>query len=158
MDAVKVHAAKGKLVIGICNGFQILTEAGLLPGALVRNINLKFICDTVPLRVESQDTPFTRLYNKGEIIRIPIAHGEGNYVADEETLKNMKENGQIIFTYTNNPNGSMENIAGICNEKKNVLGMMPHPERACEEILGNTDGRRLFESILLSLEENRKHE
>lgn len=152
MEAVKAHAASGKLVIGICNGFQILTEVGLLPGALVRNINLKFICETVPLRVEVTDTPFTNLYKKGEIINIPIAHGEGNYVVDEATLKKMKKNGQIVFTYVDNPNGSMENIAGVCNESRNVLGMMPHPERACEEILGNNDGRRLFESIISALE------
>lgn len=152
MEAVKDHAASGKLVIGICNGFQILTEVGLLPGALVRNINLKFICETVPLRVEVTDTPFTNLYKKGEIINIPIAHGEGNYVVDEATLKKMKKNGQIVFTYVDNPNGSMENIAGVCNESRNVLGMMPHPERACEEILGNNDGRRLFESIISALE------
>jgi phosphoribosylformylglycinamidine synthase I len=152
MEAVKDHAASGKLDIGICNGFQILTEVGLLPGALVRNINLKFICETVPLRVEVTDTPFTNLYKKGEIINIPIAHGEGNYVVDEATLKKMKKNGQIVFTYVDNPNGSMENIAGVCNESRNVLGMMPHPERACEEILGNNDGRRLFESIISALE------
>lgn len=152
MEAVKDHAASGKLVIGICNGFQILTEVGLLPGALVRNINLKFICETVPLRVEVTDTPFTNLYKKGEIINIPIAHGEGNYVVDEATLKKMKKNGQIVFTYVDNPNGSMENIAGVCNESRNVLGMMPHPERACEEILGNNEGRRLFESIISALE------
>jgi phosphoribosylformylglycinamidine synthase I len=121
MEAVKNHAARGKFVIGICNGFQILTEAGLLPGALVRNGNLKFICDTLRLKVESSDTPFTSLYETGEIIRLPIAHGEGNYVADKETLKEMRENGQILFTYTDNPNGSMENIAGICSKEKNVL-------------------------------------
>jgi len=158
MEAVKEHAAKGKLVIGICNGFQILTEAGLLPGALVRNNNLKFICDTVALRVEATDTPFTKLYKQGEIINIPIAHGEGNYVADEETLIRLKEKGQILFTYVDNPNGSMENIAGICNESKNVLGMMPHPERACELLLGNMEGKRLFESILRDLEGGQRNE
>ena len=158
MEAVKAHAAKGKLVIGICNGFQVLTEAGLLPGALVRNDNLKFICDTVALRVEATDTPFTNLYKQGEIINIPIAHGEGNYVADEETIKKLKENGQILFTYVENPNGSMEGIAGICNETRNVLGMMPHPERACELLLGNMDGKRLFESILRDLEGGHKNE
>ena len=158
MEYVRQHAAEGKLVIGICNGFQILTEAGLLPGALVKNKNLKFICDTVPIKVANNDTPFTSFYKQNEIINLPIAHGEGNYVADEATLKKMKENGQIIFTYVDNPNGSMENIAGICNEDKNVLGMMPHPERACEEILGNSDGKRLFESIISVLEEKLEYE
>lgn len=151
MEAVKRHAADGKLVIGICNGFQILTEAGLLPGALVRNKELKFICDTVALKVEEIDTPFTALYTKGEVINIPIAHGEGNYIVDTDTLQEMKANRQILFTYVDNPNGSTHNIAGICNKQGNVLGMMPHPERACEELLGNVDGRRFFESILKGL-------
>lgn len=158
MEAVKEHASEGKLVIGICNGFQILTEAGLLPGALVRNKELKFICDTVALKVEETETPFTALYTKGEIINIPIAHGEGNYIVDADTLKEMRVNGQILFTYVDNPNGSTDNIAGICNRQGNVLGMMPHPERACEELLGNIDGKRFFESILKGLEGGRSRE
>ncbi|MGV8147287.1 MAG: phosphoribosylformylglycinamidine synthase subunit PurQ [Alkaliphilus sp.] len=152
MEAVKEHAKKGKLVIGICNGFQVLTEVGLLPGALVRNKNLKFICDTSPLKIVNNDSPFTSNLKKGQIINLPIAHGEGNYVADEKTLKRLKENGQILFTYQENPNGSILDIAGICNEKRNVLGMMPHPERACEALLGNTDGKAIFESIIVFLQ------
>ncbi|SDJ95621.1 phosphoribosylformylglycinamidine synthase subunit PurQ [Natronincola ferrireducens] len=152
MEQVKIHAAKGKLVLGICNGFQILTEAGLLPGALVRNQKLKFICDTVALKVENIDTPFTNCYGAGEIINIPIAHGEGNYVVDETTLEEMKKNQQILFTYQENPNGSISAIAGICNEGKNVLGMMPHPERAGEGLLGNSDGIGIFQSIIAYLE------
>lgn len=148
MEQVKVHASEGKLVIGICNGFQILTEAGLLPGALVRNKNLKFICDTVSLQVENTSTPFTNLCKEGQIIDIPIAHGEGNYVVDEDILERMKKNNQIIFTYKDNPNGSLLNIAGVCNESKNVIGMMPHPERASEALLGNSDGLVIFESII----------
>lgn len=152
MEQVKLHAAKGKLVLGICNGFQILTEAGLLPGALVRNRDLKFICDTVALKVENNQRPFTSRYQKGQIIEIPIAHGEGNYVVDQETLEEMKAKGQILFTYQENPNGSVFNIAGVCNEEGNVMGMMPHPERASEALLGNTDGIGLFQSIIDYLE------
>ncbi len=157
MKAVKEFAEAGGLVIGICNGFQILVEAGLLPGALMRNRDLKFICEDRYLRVESNGTPFTRLYKKGEVVKIPIAHADGNYFADEETLKRLQDNGQIIFRYCDadgdaseaaNPNGSLLNIAGICNEKGNVLGMMPHPERCAEEILGNSDGKRVFESLI----------
>lgn len=158
MDQVKVHAQKGKLVIGICNGFQILTEAGLLPGALVRNKNLKFICDTVSLQVENIKTPFTNLCSDGEIIDIPIAHGEGNYVVDQETLEKMQNNNQILFTYKDNPNGSLLNIAGVCNENKNVLGMMPHPERASEALLGNSDGLAIFKSIINYFEGGAKNE
>ena len=158
MDGVREHARQGKLLVGICNGFQILTEMGLLPGALVRNKNLKFICNTSPLKVESNQTPFTNQYKAGEVINIPIAHGEGNYVAEESVLKELQENGQIIFTYTDNPNGSMNNIAGICNKEKNVLGMMPHPERACEVLLGNEDGKLFFQSILAYLEGGWKNE
>lgn len=152
MDGVRAHAAQGKLLVGICNGFQILTEMGLLPGALVRNKDLKFICDTTVLKVENTQTPFTNRYAPGQEIRIPIAHGEGNYVAEEAVLKELQENGQIVFTYGENPNGSMLNIAGITNRAGNVLGMMPHPERACEALLGNEDGRGFFESILSYLE------
>lgn len=158
MNSIKEFVAdKGGLVIGICNGFQILVEAGLLPGALMRNKDLKFICENRYIRVESNDSPFTRLYKKGEVVRIPIAHADGNYFADDETLKRIQDNGQIMFRYCDedgnitenaNPNGSLLNIAGICNEKRNVLGMMPHPERCAEDILGNMDGKRFFESIL----------
>ncbi|OGC29446.1 phosphoribosylformylglycinamidine synthase I [candidate division WOR-1 bacterium RIFOXYB2_FULL_48_7] len=149
MEAVKAHADKGKLVIGICNGFQILTEAGLLPGALHRNKGLHFVCKHVKLRVEQNKTPFTSQYKKGQILNIPIAHGEGNYICDSNTLKDLKKNKQIVFTYHGeNPNGSIESIAGITNKQRNVLGMMPHPERASEDILGSIDGLKLFQSII----------
>jgi len=149
MKATVEHANKGKLVLGICNGFQVLTEAGLLPGALVRNRDLHFICDRIPLRVERTDTPWTKLYQTGEVITLPIAHGEGNYYADADTLARLEDNGQVLFRYEGeNPNGSLNNIAGICNEKGNVLGMMPHPERASDRILGGTDGFKLFEGLL----------
>lgn len=149
MKATVEHANQGKLVLGICNGFQVLTEAGLLPGALVRNRDLHFICDRVPLRVERTDTPWTKLYQTGEVITLPIAHGEGNYYADADTLARLEDNGQVLFRYEGeNPNGSLNNIAGICNEKGNVLAMMPHPERASEQILGGTDGFKLFEGLL----------
>ncbi len=152
MDAVREHARQGRLLVGICNGFQILTEMGLLPGALVRNQNLKFICNTAPLRVKNNQTPFTNDYSLDEEIQIPIAHGEGNYVAEETVLEELSANNQIVFTYGDNPNGSMNNIAGICNREGNVLGMMPHPERACEALLGNVDGKGFFQSILNYLE------
>ncbi|EJW19419.1 phosphoribosylformylglycinamidine synthase subunit PurQ [Paenibacillus alvei] len=148
MNAVAKAAEAGAYVLGICNGFQILTEAGLLPGTLRRNEGLKFRCHAAPIRVTRADTPFTMDYNEGDILNIPIAHGEGNYYCDEETLAKLKQQNQIIFTYEQNPNGSLENIAGICNEAGNVLGMMPHPERAVSELLGSADGIRLFTSIL----------
>lgn len=149
MKEVKKAAEEGKPILGVCNGFQILTEAGLLPGALLRNKNLKFICKTVQLKVENNNTLFTNQYEQGEIINIPIAHGEGNYFCDEETLKKLQENNQIVFTYNGeNPNGSLQNIAGIINERGNVLGMMPHPERAVDSLLGSEDGLKLFKSIV----------
>ncbi|MFJ8237678.1 phosphoribosylformylglycinamidine synthase subunit PurQ [Ureibacillus sp. NPDC094379] len=149
MAEVKKAAEAGKPVLGVCNGFQILTEAGLLPGALLRNQNLKFMCRTVELRVENNNTLFTSQYEQGQTINIPIAHGEGNYYCDEETLAKLKENNQIVFTYSGeNPNGSLEDIAGIINERGNVLGMMPHPERAVHELLGSDDGLALFKSIV----------
>lgn len=148
MAALKEFAAAGKPVLGVCNGFQILTEAGLLPGALLRNKNLKFMCRPVTLTVENNNTLFTNEYAAGEQINIPIAHGEGNYYCDDETLAKLQANKQIVFTYDNNPNGSLENIAGIINEQGNVLGMMPHPERAANEIVGGADGLKLFKSIV----------
>ncbi|WP_010290926.1 phosphoribosylformylglycinamidine synthase subunit PurQ [Kurthia massiliensis] len=149
MKEVKKAAEAGKPVLGVCNGFQILTEAGLLPGALLRNRDLKFICRTVGLKVENNNTGFTNGYEAGEVINIPIAHGEGNYYCDDATLQQLKDNNQIVFTYDgDNPNGSLENIAGIINERGNVLGMMPHPERAVNELIGGADGLNLFKSIV----------
>ena len=149
MTALKEFATAGKPVLGVCNGFQILTEAGLLPGALIRNKNLKFMCRTVQLKVENNNTLFTNQYGAGEVINVPIAHGEGNYYCDEETLQSLKDNNQIVFTYSgDNPNGSLEDIAGIINKEGNVLGMMPHPERAANEIVGGADGLKLFKSIV----------
>lgn len=150
MNEVAKAAEQGKYIIGICNGFQILTEAGLLPGALLRNTGIKFVCHDSVLQVENNNTPFTSEYALGEEIIIPIAHGEGNYYCDEETLEKLKANNQIVFTYKNNPNGSLNNIAGVSNERGNVVGMMPHPERAVNEVLGTTDGKRMFTSILNS--------
>ena len=154
MDSLRAYAERGGRVLGVCNGFQILCEAGLLPGALTRNLGLKFRCMPVHIRVENANTPFTRRYRQGEVLRIPIAHGDGRYVCDEATLQQLRANGQIIFRYCSptgeldavyNPNGSMEHIAGVANAGFNVLGMMPHPERACELLLGSEDGRRLLE-------------
>ncbi|MDB7361521.1 phosphoribosylformylglycinamidine synthase subunit PurQ [Enterococcus faecium] len=147
MEEVIRFAEEGKPVFGTCNGFQILTEAGLLPGVLRRNESLHFICKTVPLKVNPK-TAFTSEYEADEIISLPVAHGEGNYFCDEETLEELKENNQIVFTYNDNINGSVENIAGITNKAGNVLGMMPHPERAVEGLLGSEDGKRFFASIL----------
>jgi phosphoribosylformylglycinamidine synthase I len=149
MEGVKKAAREGKLVIGICNGFQILLEAGLLPGAMLRNVHLKFRCNIQTLRVENNQTPFTLDYEEGELIRIPIAHGEGNYYCDEATLRDLEQSGRIVFRYAGeNPNGSISSIAGIMNEAGNVLGMMPHPERAVFDWMGSADGRRLFTSML----------
>lgn len=157
MEAVARFAAAGGLVIGICNGFQILCEAGLLPGALRRNDDLRFHCQTVHLRVENAATPFTNACRAGQVLAIPIAHGDGNYYVDDATLAGMEARGQVVFRYCTadgrvtpeaNPNGSVGNIAGVSNEAGNVLGMMPHPERACEALLGSADGRLIFESIL----------
>ena len=148
MNEVKKAAEAGKPILGICNGFQILTEAGLLPGALLRNKNLKFMCRTAELTVQNADTMFTNSYKQGDVLKVPIAHGEGNYTCDAQTLASLKGNNQIVFTYNDNPNGSVENIAGIINERGNVLGMMPHPERAVHELIGGTDGLALFKSIV----------
>lgn len=149
MEQVIKAADEGKLIMGVCNGFQILTEAGLLPGALLRNRSLKFRCTLSKLRVSSNDTAFTADYGQDEVIDIPIAHGEGNYYCDEATLNSLKANNQIVFRYEGeNPNGSIEDIAGIINERGNVLGMMPHPERAVHEWMTSDDGKRIFTSIL----------
>lgn len=157
MEAVADFAARGGLVLGICNGFQILLEAGLLPGAMRRNDSLQFRCHDVCLRVENATTPFTNCYRGGQVIRMPVAHMEGNYYADPATLAGLNRDQRVVFRYCNeagepvpeaNPNGSLENIAGICNEGGNVLGLMPHPERCSETILGYTDGLHLFRSIL----------
>ncbi|WP_226035449.1 phosphoribosylformylglycinamidine synthase subunit PurQ [Aquibacillus saliphilus] len=145
---LKRQAEKGVPILGVCNGFQILLEAGLLPGAMLRNKNLKFICHFEELKVANRDTMFTTAFQQGEAISLPVAHGEGNYYCDDTTLKQLKDNNQIVFTYTNNPNGSINDIAGIMNEQGNVLGMMPHPERAVEELLGGNDGLKIFKSIV----------
>ncbi len=150
MRAVAKAAEDGRLVLGICNGFQILTEAGLLPGALRRNESLQFRCGMVGLTVENAATPFTSAYRAGEVVRIPVAHGEGNYFVDDAALARMEERGQIVFRYAggHNPNGSVSGIAGVTNERGNVLGMMPHPERAVHERLGSADGAGVFASIV----------
>ncbi len=158
MKAVVKAAEEGKYILGICNGFQVLTEARLLPGALLRNNGMKFRCHQTILKVENNTTAFTRDYAEGELIEIPIAHGEGNYYCDEATLKELQENNQIVFRYEagNNPNGSLDDIAGISNKAGNVVGMMPHPERAVHEILGSADGKKMFTSILSAWRE--KHD
>jgi phosphoribosylformylglycinamidine synthase len=148
MKAIGEFANKGGLVYGICNGFQILTEAGLLPGALLRNMTMKYICKFVDLRVETANTPYTNLLSKGQILRIPIGHGDGNFFADAETLKRIEDNDQVVFRYVKNPNGSLHDLAGIVNDKRNVLGMMPHPDRSSEAILGSADGKLIFESMV----------
>jgi len=148
MEALRKADGEGKPILGVCNGFQILTEAGLLPGALLRNVGVRFVCRTVRLRVENGNSVFTGLYGKGETLRIPVAHGEGNYHCDAGTLKTLRETGRVVFSYVDNPNGSLNDIAGICNERGNVLGMMPHPERAVDPLLGGDDGLRLFRSVL----------
>jgi phosphoribosylformylglycinamidine synthase len=161
MSAVKDFAASGKFVFGICNGFQILCESGLLPGALIRNENLHFVCKHVNIRIENAGTPFTNKLERGAVLSIPVAHAEGNYVCDQATRDRLEENGQIVFRYCDahgettpesNPNGATSHIAGICNESRNVLGMMPHPERACEELLGSNDGRDIFRSLSHAIE------
>ncbi|MFB0519146.1 MAG: phosphoribosylformylglycinamidine synthase subunit PurQ [Acidobacteriota bacterium] len=160
MQSVIKFAHQGGLVLGICNGFQILMEAGLLPGAMLRNKKLKFICQDVHIRVENSQTPFTTLCRKGEVLRLPIAHKDGNYFADVRMLEEMKKNQQIIFRYCTpdgtlteeaNLNGALDYVAGICNRERNVLGLMPHPERCAESILGNEDGKRIFDSIITYL-------
>lgn len=156
MDAVRAHAARGGLVLGVCNGFQILCESGLLPGVLMRNANLRFVCRMQQLRVERADTPFTTNYAKGQVIEVAIAHGEGNYEADDETIARLEGEGLVAFRYCDahgslggdaNPNGSRNDIAGIYSERKNVLGLMPHPENLIDPLVGGVDGRGLFESL-----------
>ncbi|MCO5052435.1 MAG: phosphoribosylformylglycinamidine synthase I [Verrucomicrobiae bacterium] len=165
MQAVKEFAGQGGLVLGICNGFQVLTEAGLLPGALVRNRSLQFRCENVFLKTATKNSPFTNQIPDGKLLRVPIAHGEGCYFADEEALKRLQANDQILWQYCDsegnvtepaNPNGAVLNIAGISNEQRNVAGLMPHPERACETILGNTDGRLIFQSMITWLEKRQQ--
>jgi phosphoribosylformylglycinamidine synthase subunit PurQ / glutaminase len=151
MKAVKQFAAQGGLVLGVCNGFQILVEAGLLPGALLRNIGLKFICREVALRTETIDSPFTQELGRGEVLRLPIAHGEGRYFADDRTLDQLEAEDRIVFRYVENPNGSVRDIAGILNSGRNVMGMMPHPERACDPLMGSTSGLGVFKSLLASV-------
>jgi phosphoribosylformylglycinamidine synthase len=164
MNSVAAFAANGGAVIGICNGFQILCESGLLPGVLRRNDEMRFKCDWVNLRVDNSNTIFSNILGTDQVISVPISHGEGNYYADESTLASMEAAGQIVFRYTDelgnstkesNPNGSLMNIAGITNTKGNILGMMPHPERCCDPILGGTDGTFIFESIALAVQNKR---
>jgi phosphoribosylformylglycinamidine synthase len=150
MKAVKQFAAEGGLVLGVCNGFQILVEAGLLPGALIRNRSLKFVCRDVHLRVETVNSPFTASAQRGEILRVPIAHGEGCYYADDRTLDELEAEDRIAFRYLDNPNGSLRDIAGVLNRERNVMGMMPHPERAADPLMGSTDGLTVLTSIVRS--------
>jgi phosphoribosylformylglycinamidine synthase subunit PurQ / glutaminase len=166
MQSVKKFASDGGLVLGICNGFQILAEAGLLPGALMRNAGLKYICKQVYLRTETTDTPFTQTLKKGEVVKIPIGHMEGNYFCDPTTLADLERKDRIVFRYSTaegkitpeaNPNGSLGNIAGILNEGRNVLGMMPHPDRSSETLLGSADGFKIFASMVVALEEKQGH-
>jgi phosphoribosylformylglycinamidine synthase subunit PurQ / glutaminase len=151
MKAIKAHAEKGGAVLGICNGFQVLTEAGLLPGALMRNAGLKFVCRPVTLSVEETQSAFTRKYEKGQSVSFPVAHGEGNYYADGDTLDRLEGEGRVMFRYRDNPNGSARDIAGILNPKRNVMGLMPHPERVVDPTTGGTDGRALFQSLIEAL-------
>jgi phosphoribosylformylglycinamidine synthase len=160
MASVKQFADSGRFVLGICNGFQILCEAGLLPGALIRNQGLHFICEHVRVRVENDNTPFTNELRRGSVLSLPIAHAEGNYVCDDVTLETLRREDRVVFRYCNekgettaaaNPNGSRDNIAGICNRGRNVLGLMPHPERACEDLLGSSEGRDIFRSLAATL-------
>ncbi|MBY0429074.1 MAG: phosphoribosylformylglycinamidine synthase subunit PurQ [Alphaproteobacteria bacterium] len=151
MGEVIAAAKKGVRVLGICNGFQILCETLLLPGILLRNQKLKFICKTVSLKVEQNDTIFTKAYQKGATIRIPVAHGDGNYFADADTLKSLNDNGQVALRYQDNPNGSLDNIAGIFNKERTIFGLMPHPERANDALLGSEDGTGIFKSIIESM-------
>ena len=162
MAEVQKFAASGGPVLGICNGFQVLLEAGLLPGAMLRNRSLKYQCEHVLIKVEQTDTPFTAACTAGQVLRIPIAHGEGNYYADPDVIARLERNRQIVFRYTNaegvatddaNPNGSVANIAGLCSKERNVVGLMPHPERACEIALGSADGLILFESVIKAVTE-----
>jgi phosphoribosylformylglycinamidine synthase subunit PurQ / glutaminase len=148
MDAVRAFAADGGPVIGICNGFQVLTEAGLLPGALQKNRGLKFLCATIELRVETTSTPLTSEARVGDRLRIPINHFEGSYTCDPVTLAALKDQDRVVVRYVDNPNGSIDDIAGVCNEARNVVGLMPHPERACHPLIGSTDGRVLLRSVL----------
>ncbi|MDG1437780.1 MAG: phosphoribosylformylglycinamidine synthase subunit PurQ [Emcibacteraceae bacterium] len=160
INAIAAHAERGGNVIGVCNGFQVLTEMGLLPGALMRNASLKFVCKTVQLKIENASSTFTNAYSQSQVINVPVAHHDGNYFADDETLARLEDNVQVVFRYVDklgeatkaaNPNGSQHNIAGIMNERGNILGMMPHPERLIEDAQGGTDGRGFFESIINSL-------
>ena len=160
MDQVAKFADQGGLVLGICNGFQILCEAGLLPGALMRNAGLKYVCKFINLRVENAETPFTNACRQGEVLRIPIGHMEGNYYCDERTLETLKRENRIVLRYSTpdgqitpqaNPNGSLDNVAGICNEGRNVMGMMPHPDRCSEALLGSADGAKIFKSMAMAL-------
>jgi phosphoribosylformylglycinamidine synthase I len=151
MNAVRKFAADGGLVLGVCNGFQILVESGLLPGALLRNRDLRFVCREITVRIETTDSPFTTSATHGQLLRIPVAHGEGCYFADERTLDALENEGRVVARYIDNPNGSLRDIAGICNERRNVMGLMPHPERAADVLMGSTDGRVILESMVHSL-------